>query len=464
MKTENRRFRALTFAVALPFGVLIGGRARAEEPAPPDPERVTPVVRVFRDCSPAVVNLSTTTVVTVQPRRGIDSIFEDIFELPTMRPRLRPERYEAHSVGSGFLIHADGYVVTNTHVIDRATEVKVTFADGTELAAEEVARDREHDLAVLKVDADRPLPFLKMGRSGDLMPGETVVAIGNPLGYQHTVTTGVVSALNRELRFGRSLAYTGLIQTDASINPGNSGGPLLNVLGELVGVNTAIRGDAQNIGFAIPVDRLHDLLPSMLDIQRLRRVEFGIHFDSASADGAVVKTVDAGSPAEKAGLRAGDVVVEVDGVRTRQFMDAFSVLNRAEPGRELKLEVVRDPGGKRRKFGVRMLDVPRLDAADLMERRFGIRVRELAREDLRRLGLRRPIGLFVDAVRSGSGAAGAGLTRGDIVTMFGGWPVTSLAALGPLMRQVNPGDRIPFQLLRIEGDVVSRAETALRAE
>lgn len=423
--------------------------ARADEGTMPDARRVTPVVKAFRDASPAVVNLSTTKIVTVENPLGMRSLFDEIFDFPVLR---RPMRYKTQSVGSGFLIHRDGYLVTNAHVVDRAAECKVTFADGTELIAEEVAIDRQHDLAVLRVNARKTLPFLKLGQSGDLMPGEPVIAIGNPLGYQHTVTTGVISALNRELVFDENHSYAGLIQTDASINPGNSGGPLLNVLGELIGINTAIRGDAQNIGFAIPVNRLHELLPIMLDIERLRRVEFGIHFDSGvhnnGRPGVRIKKVDPDTSAARAGVNAGDLVVAIDNQPTPDFMQAFSLLERTPPGQSLKLSLI-DRNGQRKSVEVLLADIPRQDAAKLMERYFGITVREMNRTDLKQLGLNRTIGLIVTSVRRGSGAAEARIGRGDVIRKFGGWPVPTLDRLGHLIEQVESDDRIPFQILRI---------------
>mgnify|MGYP002622803782 FL=1 len=424
-------------------------------------ERITPTVRVFRDASPAVVNLSTTTVVTVRRPLGIDSIFDEIFDFPTVRPR----SYRTTSVGSGFVIHSDGYIVTNAHVIDRAAECKVTFADGMELPAEEVARSAENDLAVLKVDVDKPLPYLSLGKSDDLMPGETVIAIGNPLGYQHTVTTGIISALNRQLEFGHGLSYSGLIQTDASINPGNSGGPLLNVLGELIGINTAIRGDAQNIGFAIPVDRLHDLLPSMLDIQRIRRVDFGLHFDSIEPEGVrgvLVKSVEPASPAERAGIKPGDIVTAIEGKETPSFIEAFSVLNGVPVGQRVRFEVRDDEAGRRR-IEIPLMAMAQYDSAGALERHFGIRVREFSQDDLRRLNLPRPIGLYIEGVEPGTDAARTGLMKGDIITAFGRWPVSSLSALGHLVKQVDPRDRIPFQILRIQSDGFIRTEVVLQA-
>ncbi len=455
MKSTHPTIRFVFAGVLL----LTSGTAALTDPRA---ERVTPIVRVFKECSPAVVNLSTTTVVTVQPRVGIPDMFNEMFDFPTIRPR----SYTANSVGSGFLIHEDGYLVTNAHVVERATDCKAVFADGTELSAVVVASDPASDLAVLKVDAPKPLPFLKMGRSDDLMPGETVIAIGNPFGYQHTVTTGVISALNRELRFSNDRVYSGLIQTDASINPGNSGGPLLNVLGELIGINSAIRGDAQNIGFAIPVDRLHDLLPSMLDLQRIRRVQFGIHFADVDGKGKIggvpVTSVDRESPAAKAGVQVGDVVTAIDGKPTKQFLDAFGILSAAETGRRLHLDVASE-GGSRRTVEVAITEIPLADGVKLMKAHFGISVRDLTIEDLKKMGLRRPVGLLVTDVLIGTNAAQGGVARGDVITMFGGWPVTSLAALGQLIDQVESRDRIPFQLLRIRGDNFTRIEIGLRA-
>ena len=234
-------------------------------------QRRTPVVEVFDGAKDAVVNISSTQIVKTRSPFGIDQFFNDIFDLPT-----RPRQFKRTSVGSGFVLHQAGYIVTNAHVVARTAEQKVIFADQREYDAQVVATDHEHDLAVLKIDPPQPLVPLRLGSSDDLMVGETAIAIGNPLGYQHTVTAGVISALDRTLELRGDLSFEGLIQTDASINPGNSGGPLLNVLGELIGINTAIRGDAQNIGFAIPVDQLRDILPDLLDVERRYRIYTGL--------------------------------------------------------------------------------------------------------------------------------------------------------------------------------------------
>ena len=426
-------------------------------------KRITPAVEVFQKAKSAVVNLSATRVVTVDRPFGMGSILDEIFVFPARR---RPRRYKTQSVGSGFLIHSDGYIVTNAHVVDRAAESKVTFADGTELMGEEVAIDARNDLAVLKVNARRPLPFLKMGRSDDLMQGESVIAIGNPLGYQHTITTGVISALNRELRFDETHVYSDLIQTDASINPGNSGGPLLNILGELIGINTAIRGDAQNIGFAIPVDRLREILPVMLDIERLRRVEFGIHFDGVAArhqpPGARIKRVDPDTPAARAGVRPGDCLVAIDNQPTPDFMQAFSLLERTPIGQSLKLDLVRGDG-ERFVAEVPLAEIPKQDPSGVMRKYFGLAVRELAPADLNRLGLRRRIGLLITSIQPKSEVRQQRVVPGDLLTKFGGWPVSSMDQLAHLLKQVNRGDRIPLQVLRLGNDSFVRFQLVLTA-
>jgi serine protease Do len=447
---------------AMGLGLALCAAAGAGEPPATGP-RVTPVVRVFRRAQPAVVNLSTTTIVQIRTPMPFGGLFDEIFDFPAM-PRSR--NVERHSVGSGFLIHGDGYLVTNAHVVDRATEVKATFADGRDLPAKLIAIDRTHDLAVLQVEAGEELPHLKLGRSDDLMPGETVVAIGNPLGLQHTVTAGIISALDRDVTVNNRLAYRGLIQTDASINPGNSGGPLLNILGELIGINTAIRGDAQNIGFAIPVSRLGELLPEMLDVHRLRRLSFGIRFEAGGprtpGGGVRVKRVDAGSPAARAGVQSGDVITAIERIPTPDFMEAFSVLARARPGRSLRLEVDRGTEG-RQSLQVRLAEITGSERAKLAEEEFGFSVRAMTREDLRRLRLRHPIGLIVESVRAGGPAAGEGVQRGDILTTFGGYAVTSREDLHQLLEQVEPGDEIPAEMLRLHGEIPLRGRVTFRA-
>ncbi|MBK8268766.1 MAG: PDZ domain-containing protein [Planctomycetes bacterium] len=300
------------------------------------------------------------------------------------------------------------------------------------------------------------------------MPGETVIAIGNPLGLQHTVTTGVVSAIDRTLEFDSDHVYSGLIQTDASINPGNSGGPLLNALGELIGINTAIRGDAQNIGFAIPVDRLTELLPVMLDIERLRQVDFGMHFDGkprrGGPKGVRVARVDADTPAARAKIQPGDLLTSIDNQPTHDYIEAFSLLERTPIGQTLKLSLASEDGRSKRTVEVPLAEIPRQDASRIMKRLFGIELREMNKADLELIGINRSIGLVVTTITPGSEANRQGLAPGDIITKFGGISVSDLATLAHLTKQVQHNDRIPFQLLRIRDDNAVRFETALESQ
>ena len=204
-------------------------------PGAPPSVRMTPAVRAYRKAGPAVVNISTTKIIRVRMGMFGSNLFDDVFPTPRIR------RVPVKSLGSGFIIHPDGYLVTNAHVVLRADKITVTLSDKRKYSAAVISIDTRYDLAVLKIEPKKKEKFayLPLGRSDDLMVGETVIAIGNPFGYANTVTTGVISAVDRTLNFGGDLKYTGLIQTDAPINPGSSGGPLLNIAGELIGVNTA---------------------------------------------------------------------------------------------------------------------------------------------------------------------------------------------------------------------------------
>jgi serine protease Do len=429
---------------------LPAARAAAEEDG--RPRRRTPVVEVFEAARDAVVNISSTEIVEV--RDPFDRFFEGIFD---RRPRSRPREFKSTSVGSGFVIHADGYIVTNAHVVTRATDRTVIFADGREFEAQVVASDRDHDVAILKIDSPQSLEPLPMGRSSDLMVGETVVAIGNPLGYQHTVTAGVVSAVNRDLAFSAEHVMRGLIQTDASINPGNSGGPLLNVLGELIGVNTAIRGDAQNIGFAIPVDQLRRLLPELLDVERRYRIRSGLKV-SASA-GPLVLSVEPGSPAQRAGVRAGDQLREIDGLALRESVDFHIALIGRRPGDRLRLVLARD--GSLVRTTLRLDDRPKPDAATLTRQRMGIEVRPLPADVARNLGLPRGGGFVVVDVEPAGPAGRMGMQTRDVLVALGRYYPTTVEELGGLLEYLEPDDEVSVTYLRVKPPTIIRYEDVL---
>lgn len=413
--------------------------------APPDDAgreaRRTPIVRVVEQCKDAVVNISTKRLVRMRSL-GPGSMWDDIFD---MDRRYRDR--EVQSVGSGAVIHESGYIVTNAHVVAQASDISAIFADGKTLPAETVAVDTEHDLAVLKVKSPHPLPCVHLGRSDDLMIGETVVAIGNPLGLQHTVTTGIISALNRELEFSQEVVYTGLIQTDAPINPGNSGGPLLNINGDLIGINSAIRGDAQNIGFAIPVDRLWELLPSLLDVERRERVRFGI---SVGGKDAQVMEVRKDSPAAKAGLHKGDRVVTFNGEQLRDGIDYYVHLLDQRPDSKVRLSVRRD--GKTQEVTVPLESVPIPDGATLGREVLGMTIEEVSLSMKQRYDLPDYVGLIATAVTRGGPADRVGMIPTDIILRIDRVPVVSLQDIGLALERTQPGDRVLIEGLRIDAN------------
>jgi len=312
-------------------------------------------------------------------------------------------------LGSGVLIDASGLIVTNDHVIRGASAVHVQLADGRQLDAEVVGSDAENDLAVLRVRSATPLPAAKLGTSADLLIGETAIAIGSPYGLEKTVTVGVVSATGRSFEAGGRV-FNDFIQTDAAINPGNSGGPLLNVAGEVIGINTAIYAGARGIGFAIPADKVRRIIAELTEhgkvrpawvgitaAQLTRRMAKGLGWDRSY--GVVVSSIEAGSPAEGAGIRVGDLIAEVGGSRVKGPED-FRVRMRGYPARaEIPFLIFRD--GKQLRLPVTAVEYPAERAAALAWERLGVQVRPVRG------------GLLVTGIRADSPAAEAGLREGD---------------------------------------------------
>ncbi len=428
----------IPLAAGIAITAICSTLAAAESPTSQDARR-TPVVRVFEKCRDAVVNISTTRVIRMRSI-GWGSL-DDIFDFGGPRPGDR----RIESVGSGVVIHESGYIVTNAHVVAQASDVHVTFADKRTLPAKVVAVDREHDLAVLKVDTLEPLACQKLGRSDDLMVGETVVAIGNPMGLQHTVTTGIVSALERDLQFTDEIAYRGLIQTDAPINPGNSGGPLLNIEGALIGINTAIRGDAQNIGFAIPVDRVWELLPSLLDIERRERVRFGLQVNGQDAK---VTEIRQDSPAAKTDLKPGDHITAFDGQPVHDGIDFYVHLLGHRPDSEVKLIAQR--GQQRVEASIPLTSIPIPDGAALASKLLGAKLVELTPEQRRRAELPDYVGLMAESVDRAGPADRVGIIPSDLILRLDGVPVSSLKDVGLALEQTRAGQRIVADGLRVD--------------
>jgi len=425
--------------------ILGAGRAWSAD-AEPDPRslRRTRVVEVFEGTRDAVVNISATRI--LEERSPFGDLFDEIFP----RHLVPRRRYRIQSAGSGFVIHKAGYIITNAHVVARTQDPKVIFADKREYDARLIAADQEHDLAVLKIEADKPLPHLKLGRSDDLMVGETVIAIGNPFGYENTVTAGIVSALERQLVFSGDqgdVTYRGLIQTDAAINPGNSGGPLLNVLGELVGINSAIRGDAENMGFAIPVNQLRTLLPNILSPEQLHRVQVGLRVRGQKRP--VVVEVLADSPAAEAHLRPGDYLLGVDGTPLVDALDFYFEMLDKRAGQSVTIELTRDDEKQIARLELR--PVPKPDGAALARKRIGITLEELGPSEAARLGLGTEGALVISEVERGSPADRADIYRGDVLWQLGSYHVSNLDEVGQILKDTRKGDVVYLRIVRLSG-------------
>jgi serine protease Do len=442
----------IVFLAVAAIGAFAGAKA-------PLYDRETPVVQVYKKTHTAVVNIYGQKTVT----RSVWSQFDwpDMFGGPQYEQQVRV-------LGSGFVVHEDGYIVTNAHVVADVSQVKVVFSDGREFQAQVVSADTSKDLAVLSLKNVSSLPFIELGRSNDLMVGETVVAIGNPFGYSNTVTSGVVSAVGRDLQVAEGYWLRGLIQTDASINPGNSGGPLLNINGELIGINTAIRSDAQNIGFAIPVDTLVENLSQMLMPEKLRRVRLGLTVGKMKTEGTqgglIVDGVSKGSPAEKEGLQAGDIILQVDNHPVKSAIDFYVKMMHKEVDDPIRLTVVRpnDPKAAQHVVNLKLAARPLPDGQQLAKQFFQMRVELMTADVAHRFKFASayPI-LIVTAVDSGGAAARAGLRSGDLILQLNDVTVRDVAEFSREMEKVSQGDKVNLKILRITEGIYGQIDRQL---
>jgi Do/DeqQ family serine protease len=387
--------------------------------------RENSIVRAVRKISPAVVNISTSKLV----ERGVNPFFlqenDDFFNRffrDFFEPRKR--QYVKNSLGSGVIIDsAHKYILTNHHVIVRASKIAITLANQQEFEARVVGTDPESDLAVLKIETEIELPSITMGRSNDLMIGETVIAIGNPFGLSHTVTTGVISALNRSVRTESGI-YHNFIQIDASINPGNSGGPLLNINGELIGINTAIYSGAEGIGFAIPIDRAKGIVSDLINYGQVHTAWLGItvqdlnenlinYFHLPVKYGALITEILDGSPAKKKGLKRGDVITEIKKNKIKSSRDYYDHLSQHTANEIIHLVFFRN--GIKQRISIKATPFPPDLALDLAFERLGFRVEELNRSLAIKYRLKEREGLVIVAIKKGSQANSIGLVPGDLI-------------------------------------------------
>ncbi|ACV61875.1 HtrA2 peptidase [Desulfofarcimen acetoxidans DSM 771] len=310
------------------------------------------IANIVDKAGASVVKISTT--VTVDVRRQNNPFFSDPFFRQFFGPGLsEPRQRQETGLGSGFIISQDGYIVTNEHVIDGAEQIEVTMKGSDKPSkATVVGSDFDLDLAVIKIDSSEKLPVLKMGDSEQIKVGNWVIAIGNPYGLDHTVTIGVISAKGRPVNIEQR-QYKNLLQTDASINPGNSGGPLLNLDGEVVGINTAINAEAQGIGFAIPTSTVKSVLDELIQKGKVVHPWMGVqlqpvteqiaeYYSLKNTDGALVAGVVKDSPAEKVGLQQGDIILEIDGQKIKSVDNLIDIVGQTKVGQKLKLLVHRE--------------------------------------------------------------------------------------------------------------------------
>jgi serine protease Do len=382
--------------------------------------------------TPSVVNISTTntTKFGMTPHqspfgeRG-DDPFEEFFN--RFFGELPQREFKRKGLGSGFILSDDGFIITNNHVVEKADDIKVILQDGESYKANIIGKDPKTDLALLKIEPRHKLNAVSLGRSNTLEIGDWVVAIGNPFGLGHTVTTGIVSAKGRSLGLG---AYDDFIQTDAAINPGNSGGPLFNLNGDVVGVNTAIIAGGQGIGFAIPVDMARNVVEQLQNKGKVVRGWLGVlvqqitpeiaeSLNLSQPEGALVSDVTPGGPADKAGIRRGDVIVAFDGNKIEDMPDLPKTVATNEPGTKSKLTFLRN--GKEKTVDLTLGELPEEVAVSTsvtnnnVERNLGLIVQEINPQIQRRFRLEESKGVIITNVNPGSIGYEAGLMAGDII-------------------------------------------------
>ncbi len=488
MNTSNKRQRVLSMSAvavgATVLGLVLAGGlgltphtvAREAAPAAAAAAPCTPqtgypdFATLAEKVNPSVVSVYTEEVVKPQEMRrfhGDMDPFEFFFGPGSPGPNTgRPQKRAG--AGSGFFISSDGLIVTNNHVVEGANKVWVRIAEGSDrVEAKIVGRDSATDVALIKIDAKKPYAPLPLGDSSTLRVGDWVMAVGNPLAMEHTVTVGVVSAKNRTLGLSEATrSFEDFIQTDAAINLGNSGGPLVNLCGQVVGMNTAINAAGQNLGFAIPVNTIKSVLPQLKEKGKVIRGYLGVSisnldqkaqeaFKLPSRNGALVQSVSRPGPADKAGIKAGDVIIAVDGMpvkETRQLIDHVSAI---APGSTTELEVIRD--GKRQTISVVLGERPDAEGDQTASTptdntpssKLGLKVDDLSTRARRQFEVPTEIeGVVVTDVSDSSPADEAGLRPGDIVMRIDSHDLTSQQEFTDALSALRSGAMVRLYVYR----------------
>jgi serine protease Do len=435
---------------------LVGGTSYAKN-APPD------FVELSKKLTPSVVNISTSKTITPQARQpqtgpfGSDP-FSEFYERFLQGVPQRP--HKQRSLGSGFIISNEGYILTNNHVIAGADEIKVKLSDGREFKGELKGSDEKLDLALIKITSKDHLPVATLGDSDAMEVGEWILAIGNPFGLSQTVTAGIISAKGRVIGSG---PYDDFIQTDASINPGNSGGPLFNAKGEVIGISTAIVSGGQGIGFAIPVNMAKAVITQLRETGKVTRGWLGVSVQPVTPDlarsfglknekGALISEVMKDSPAEKAGFKAGDIILEFDGKSITDMHELPRLAAVTPIGKKAVVKVLRD--GKTMEKGVvieKMVDsAVTVEQSAMIQEKLGIVVSDITRERAAQLRTSLTKGVVVMEVKAGSLAEDVGIARGDIITQINSTAIGNSAEYAKAVATLKKGDIVRFLLHRGE--------------
>lgn len=415
-----------------------------------------------KQADPAVVNISTTQVVK-HPQMGPrpKSPFEDFFgdEFFDKFFGDGPKReFRSRSLGSGFIINKEGFIITNNHVIENAEEIIVKLSSGKEYEAEIIGADPRTDLALIKIEADVDLPIIPLADSDQILTGDWVVAIGNPFGLSHTVTAGIISAKGRVIGMG---PYDNFIQTDASINPGNSGGPLLNIKGEVVGINTAIIASGQGIGFAIPINMAKNIILQLKQKGKVTRGWLGVgiqevtnelaqSFELDEKKGALISSVREGDPASKYGIEVGDIIIEFDGKEIKDYKDLPRVVSNTVPGEKVSVKILRNGKEKTLKVVVGEMKEDALAKEEKTgkAKRFGLRVQDITPNLSRQFGLEDTEGAIVVSVDPGSSADKAGIRPKDMIRKVNGLVINNLEDYERAIKKAKKGDVVRLLLER----------------
>ena len=445
-----------------------GGRmaAVANAQAPAVSQGLPDFATLAKRVGPSVVNVSTTQV--RKAAADVPSPFDGDDQMSQFWQRFFGGRIPRGSqrqmgLGSGFIIDRNGTILTNYHVVDGAQKISVTLSDGKSYDAKVLGKDQKTDIAVIKIDAGQDLPAVTLGDSDRLDVGEWVMAIGNPFGLDHTVTSGIVSAKGRQIGAG---PYDNFIQTDASINPGNSGGPLINLRGEVVGITTAIysqSGGNIGIGFAIPTNSIKEVLPQLKDKGRVVRGYLGTTVQKITPEiadslgvkqqrGALVADVVRGSPAERAGIKTGDIITEFNSKEVKDSTELPGLVARVAPGTGTSVKVLRD--GKEMTLAITVGEMKDTEvAASGQQGELGLAVQPVTPEVAQSLGLDRAEGLVITEVKPGSAADDAGLREGDLITQINRRPVKNLADYNREMAQSKKGQSVLLLVRRGDSSV-----------